>query len=59
MMRWVRAAVADPRLWPYAGGGLLQNFDRTLSLLRDGFPPGALADVGRPLLSPSGEASLQ
>ncbi|GGR51691.1 hypothetical protein [Streptomyces roseolus] len=56
---YVGITVADPGLWPYAGGGLLQNFDHTLSLLREGFRPGALADVGRPLLPAPGDAALQ
>ncbi|MFE6222975.1 hypothetical protein [Streptomyces sp. NPDC057854] len=56
---YVGIAVADPDLWPYAGGGLLQDVDRTVPLLRDGFRPGALADVGRPLLPAPGDAALQ
>ncbi|MFK0157927.1 hypothetical protein ACIQVK_38400 [Streptomyces sp. NPDC090493] len=48
---YVGIPVADSRLWPLEGGGLLQDFDRTLPLLRDGFPPDALADLGRPLIA--------
>ncbi|NGO66991.1 hypothetical protein [Streptomyces boncukensis] len=57
---YVGIPVADSRLWPVEGGGLLQDFDRTLPLLRDGFPQNALADLGRPLtagLSQSGGAA--
>ncbi|MFK4123207.1 hypothetical protein [Streptomyces longwoodensis] len=46
---YVGIAVADPALWPYDGGGILQDFGRLMPLLRDGFPPSALADPGRPL----------
>ncbi|MEU7072985.1 hypothetical protein [Streptomyces narbonensis] len=46
---YVGIAVADSRLWPLDGRGLLDDFKRTLPLLRDGFPCGALADLGRPL----------
>ncbi|MFC8006854.1 hypothetical protein ACFUCH_12040 [Streptomyces olivaceus] len=46
---YVGIPVADPSLWPDDGGGLLDDFDRTLPLLRDGFPQHALADLGRPL----------
>ncbi|MFE1343701.1 hypothetical protein [Streptomyces sp. NPDC058757] len=49
---YVGIPVKDFRLWPFEGGGLLQDFRRTLPLLRDGIPPSALADLGRPL-SPS------
>ncbi|MFF7476998.1 hypothetical protein [Streptomyces sp. NPDC008092] len=48
---YVGIPVADPRLWPVDGGSLLQDFHRTLPLLRDGFPPDALADLGRPLIA--------
>ncbi|MDT0318542.1 hypothetical protein [Streptomyces millisiae] len=48
---YVGIPIADSRLWPVAGGGLLQDFDRTLPLLRNGFPPNALADLGRPLIT--------
>lgn len=48
---YVGIPVADARLWPVEGGGLLQDFDRTLPLLRDGFPRNALADLGRPLIA--------
>lgn len=37
---YVGIPVADPRLWPVEGGDLLQDFDRTLPLLRNGFPEG-------------------
>ncbi|MFJ3780069.1 hypothetical protein ACIPX0_51275 [Streptomyces sp. NPDC090075] len=46
---YVGIPVADSRLWPVDSGGLLQDFDRTLLLLRNGFPRHALADLGRPL----------
>lgn len=46
---YIGIAVADPRLWPYDGGGILHDFDRMLTVLRDGFPHNALADLGRPL----------
>ncbi|MGY4963555.1 hypothetical protein [Streptomyces sp. 900105245] len=46
---YVGIAVADPTLWPFDGGGILQDFERLLPLLRDGFQPNALADLGRPL----------
>ncbi|MEV5842247.1 hypothetical protein AB0M32_09760 [Streptomyces sp. NPDC051985] len=46
---YVGIPVADSRLWPVDSGGLLQDFDRTLPLLRNGFPRHALADLGRPL----------
>jgi hypothetical protein len=42
--------VADSRLVPVEGGGLLQDFDQTMPLLRDGCPPNALAELGRPLM---------
>nr|WP_024126848.1 hypothetical protein [Streptomyces sp. F2]AHE39612.1 Hypothetical protein pFRL4_379 [Streptomyces sp. F2] len=47
---YVGIAVTDPRLWPFDGGGILQDFDRMLPVLRDGFPRNALADLGRPLV---------
>lgn len=53
---YLGVAVADPRLWPVDGGGLLQDFERALPLLRDGFPPDALADRGRPLTSGTRES---
>lgn len=47
---YVGIAVADSRLWPAAEeGGLLQNHHRAFPLLREGFSPNALADLGRPL----------
>lgn len=46
---YIGIPVADSRIWPVEGGGLLQDFDRTLPLLRDGFQQNALADLGRPL----------
>ncbi|MFD7954381.1 hypothetical protein ACFV4X_12890 [Streptomyces ardesiacus] len=46
---YVGVAVADPRLWPVDGGGLLEDHERMLPLLRAGLPPAALADLGRPL----------
>ncbi|MET9118839.1 hypothetical protein ABZX38_32185 [Streptomyces longwoodensis] len=49
---YVGITVADPALWPYDGGGILQDFRRLPPLLRDGFPPNALADLGRPLTGP-------
>ncbi|MGW0926610.1 hypothetical protein ACWD3J_47595 [Streptomyces sp. NPDC002755] len=48
---YVGIPVADSRLWPVDGGSLLQDFDRTLPLLRDGIPRSALADLGRPLIA--------
>ncbi|WP_327416406.1 hypothetical protein [Streptomyces sp. NBC_01233] len=54
---YVGIPVANSRLWPVEGGGLLQDFDRTLPLLRDGFPHNALADLGRPLTA-SGSQDL-
>ncbi|MFK0288439.1 hypothetical protein ACIQVL_49395 [Streptomyces sp. NPDC090499] len=47
---YVGIAIADPQLWPVDGGGLLQDFDRTVPLLRGGFPRTALAELGRPLI---------
>ncbi|MEU3401978.1 hypothetical protein [Streptomyces filamentosus] len=46
---YVGIPVEDFRLWPLEGGGLLQDFDRTLPLLRDGIPQNALADLERSL----------
>ncbi|MCQ1580439.1 hypothetical protein [Streptomyces parvus] len=46
---YVGVPVADRRLWPFDGGGLFQDFDRTLPLLRDGIPREALAELGRPM----------
>lgn len=47
---YVGVPIADPLLWPATEeGGLLQNHHRTFPLLREGFPPNALADLGRPL----------
>ncbi|MFF1713580.1 hypothetical protein [Streptomyces sp. NPDC058268] len=46
---YIGVPVADAALWPVGGGGLLSDVDRCLPLLRDGFAPGAVADVGRPL----------
>lgn len=46
---YIGIPVADSRMWPVDGGGLLQDFERTLPLLRDGFPLHAVADLGRPL----------
>ncbi|MFJ4151883.1 hypothetical protein ACIP10_30515 [Streptomyces galbus] len=46
---YVGIAVADPELWPFDGGGILQDFRSLLPLLRDGFRHNALADLGRPL----------
>ncbi|MEY9839388.1 hypothetical protein [Streptacidiphilus sp. EB103A] len=43
--------IADCRMWPVEGGGLLQDIDRVLPLLRDGFPSSALADHGLPLMT--------
>ncbi|MFJ9895399.1 hypothetical protein ACIQPR_19020 [Streptomyces sp. NPDC091280] len=51
-------AVADSRLWPVDGGGLLHDFERILPLLRDGFPLDALADRGRPLTEGTRESIL-
>ena len=48
---YVGIAIADSRLWPVDGGGLLQDFDRTLPLLRGGFPRNVLAELGRPLIA--------
>ncbi|MEU9599324.1 hypothetical protein AB0E06_21255 [Streptomyces sp. NPDC048109] len=48
---YVGIPIADSRLWPDDGRGLLHDFDRTLPLLRDGFPRRALADLGRPLIA--------
>ncbi|WP_416963450.1 hypothetical protein [Streptomyces sp. Agncl-13] len=48
---YVGIPIADSRLWPVDGGGLLQDFGRALPLLRDGFPRNTLADLGRPLIA--------
>ncbi|WP_331734119.1 hypothetical protein OG345_41335 (plasmid) [Streptomyces sp. NBC_01220] len=48
---YVGIPVTNSRLWPVEGGGLLHEIDRTLPLLRDGFPADAVADLGRPLTS--------
>ncbi|MET9088883.1 hypothetical protein ABZX77_44605 [Streptomyces sp. NPDC004237] len=50
---YVGIAIADPRLWPVDGGGLLQDFDRLMPLLRRGLPRTALAELGRPLTEES------
>lgn len=46
---YVGIPIADSSLWPDDGGGLLNDIDRTLPLLRDGISRHALADLGRPL----------
>ncbi|MCC3770584.1 hypothetical protein [Streptomyces sp. UNOC14_S4] len=48
---YIGVPVADPALWPVDGGGLFSDFEKTLPLLRDGFPANAIADVGRPLIT--------
>ncbi|WP_414170973.1 hypothetical protein ACMATS_38325 (plasmid) [Streptoverticillium reticulum] len=46
---YIGMLVADRRLWPVEGGGLLEDFRRLLPILRDGLPQQALAVYGRPL----------
>jgi hypothetical protein len=40
--------VTDPRRWPRTNQGLLENYETWIPLLRDGIPPDAIADLGRP-----------
>ncbi|WDN55898.1 hypothetical protein [Streptomyces clavuligerus] len=46
---YVGIAVTDSRLWPFDGGGILQDSDRLPPLLRDGVRRNALDERGRPL----------
>ncbi|MFS0691857.1 hypothetical protein [Streptomyces nitrosporeus] len=46
---YIGVAFRDPQRWPYDGGGILQDPDRSYSLLKDGLPEGSLLPAGRPL----------
>ena len=46
---YIGIPLANSRLRPVDGGGLLQDFDRTLPLLREDIPRSALGDPGCPL----------
>ncbi|MFD7661319.1 hypothetical protein [Streptomyces sp. NPDC059788] len=45
----VGIVLKDPTLWLLDGGGILSDMDRTLPLLGDGLPAGALALLGQPV----------
>lgn len=46
---YVGIALKDRSLWPLDGAGILSDMDRTLQLLKDGLPAGALALLGQPV----------
>ncbi|MCZ0984152.1 hypothetical protein O1L60_46175 [Streptomyces diastatochromogenes] len=46
---YIGVAFRDPQRWPYDGGGILQDPDRSYSLLKDGLPEDSLLPAGRPL----------
>lgn len=44
---YLGVAIADVALWPTDTVGLLDDYQRSTPLLRDGLPPGSIADLGR------------
>ncbi|MGW4548494.1 hypothetical protein ACWEN4_19285 [Streptomyces violaceorubidus] len=46
---YIGVGFREPQSWPYDGGGILQDWQRSYPLLKGGLSEGALLPYGRPL----------